>query len=97
MSTIQQALKDVGYKPTAVRLRTLRRAAEREATITLEAFVDGVVERLTKPRKIQVTKAGTHRKARYQGMADFVFCDEETSFAQVQRRLKFFCSGQEVG
>jgi len=59
---MQNALQSVGFQPTPhVRLRTLRRKAEREAK------ADGVIESPIKHRKIQVTKAGSHYRARYAG------------------------------
>lgn len=76
MSGLQQALQEVGYQPTPhVRLRTLRREAEREAKtspITIETFGDGV-EPISKPRKVVVTEQGGYFRARYAGTAVSTF------------------------
>jgi len=69
MGTMQTALTDVGFRP---RLRTLRRAAERER-LALETVVDGVFEPLIKNRKVVVQRAGGYYKARYVGQAACCF------------------------
>ena len=96
---MQEALQQVGYKPTGLRARLLNNARQKEARtpITLESFVDGVFAPLTKPINIVVTKAGTHRKAHYEGQTTFVFCCWDTTFEQIQRRLKFFVGEKKQG
>ena len=44
----------------------------------------------TPPRKIQVQRAGSHCKVRFEGEANFVFCRSETSPSDIRRRLLFF-------
>jgi len=80
MSTMQQALMEVGFQP---RLRTLRRAAERER---LETVVDEVIAPITKPRKIQVQRAGGHYKARWEGESACCFGSTPESATE---RLKY--------
>ena len=89
MSTMQQALIEVGFKP---RLRTLRRAAERER-LTLAPFVDGVTAPITKVRNIQVQKAGTHYRARFEGSASSIFSDNNTP-SNISRKLEYFDGGK---
>ncbi len=84
MSTMQQALSEVGVKP---RLRTLRRAAERER-LRLETVVDEVFEPLIKrPLKVQITRVGGYFKARYEGRA--ICCFGHTPI-EATKNLKFF-------
>jgi hypothetical protein len=85
MGTMQTALTDLGFRP---RLRTLRRAAERER-LALETVVGGVFEPLIKNRKVVVQRAGAFYKVRYEGCADSVFSDGET-IGQHRRQLKYF-------
>lgn len=61
MGAMQAALRDVGFQPTPTR------------TVTLESFIDGLVEPLIKVRTIQVQRAGSHYKARYAGEASCCF------------------------
>lgn len=92
MGTMQQALQDVGYRPTGLRARLLNSAKQKKETprptpITIEALVDGVIDPITKQLKIQVQRAGSHYRARYQGGAVSVF--GETA-KDATHNLKFF-------
>ena len=82
MGNMQQALQEVGYRPTPhVRLRTLRRVAEREAK------ADGVIESPIKHRTIQVTKAGSHYRARYEGSSCCCFGETPEEASKKAERL----------
>jgi hypothetical protein len=87
MSTIQQALQDVGYQPT-IRPRDIRRAQEREdITQALQKFLDGVMAPLIKVRRIQIRQAGSHYKVRYEGQNDCCFVSDPKHAA---KRLSVF-------
>ncbi len=74
MSTMQQALREVGYKPSGVRLRTLRQMTEREqASATLKKTLDEVFAPITRPKKVVISKAGDFVRARYEGRVTYVF------------------------
>jgi len=89
MSTMQECLEQVGYKPTGLRARLLNNAKQKKETLrpvaSLEALVDGVIDPITKPRKVYVQRAGSHYKARYEGEASC--CLGETP-QEASRRLK---------
>ena len=91
MSTIQQAFEQVGFKH--VRLRTLRRAAQRAELIDLSTFVEDVLAPIVKRRKVLVTKAGGFTKARYEGRASFVFGVDERD---ARSRLKTWDSKEQA-
>lgn len=88
---MQQALQSaLQPQPTPhVRLRTLRKAAQRAEVPKLRAVVqqptpitietlfddvlDGAIDQITKPRKVVLTKQGGYVRARYSGEAVSVF------------------------
>jgi hypothetical protein len=83
---LQPVAKVVACKPT--RPRDVRRSQEREqVTLSLEKFIDGLIEPLVKPRKIVISKAGDFYKARYEGRATSVFVYE---LKNAKKNLKFF-------
>jgi hypothetical protein len=79
MRSFQQQLASVGYKPTfqpssstAPREFASVRASNRNISEpkSLEAVLDGLIEPLIKPRKVRrvlITRAGGHYRARYEG------------------------------
>jgi hypothetical protein len=77
MSSLQQALQDVGYSPTLS--RTL--AAITKANIilndvpydTLRALAEEAVANMAKPRKVLFQRAGGLVLARYEGERTYVF------------------------
>jgi hypothetical protein len=71
MSTMQQAFQEVGYKPSGVRLRTLRKLAAKQQTF--ERVIDEVFAPITRNRKVVITKAGGFVRARYEGRRTYVF------------------------
>lgn len=62
MSMLQQALGDVGYKPTPPK-----------TPISFSKAIDGVMETMTRKPRIQVQRAGSCYKARWAGHPDFCF------------------------
>jgi hypothetical protein len=57
---------------------------------SLETILDGVIEPLCKPRKVhrvQLTRAGSHCKARWEGRADCAFGENAI---EANSRLKMF-------
>ena len=91
-----EAVAEVITKPVHTpRARTIRRAAERQATttqvlapITIEAVADGVIEPLIrKPRKVVITKSGGWYRARFQGGAFSTF---GYSRQHAERALRFW-------
>jgi hypothetical protein len=86
MSTLQQALQNVGYKPSLN--REARKNLEREQiTEALHRFLDGVLGPLIKPRNIQIQKIGSHYRARYAGESACCF---GTTSTEATSRLKFW-------
>jgi hypothetical protein len=81
MSTaLHKALANVGYKPT------------KRKQITFEKVIETLIHPITKPRKpqkVEVSRAGTHYKARYAGHATFCFGRTPEEAAQ---RLKLIQS-----
>lgn len=89
---MQQALQEVGYRPTGLRARLLNSAKQKKETprptpITIEAVIDGVIDPITKPLVIQIQRAGSVYRARYRGGAVSVF-GETAKIAT--NNLKFF-------
>jgi hypothetical protein len=76
MSTMLEALQDVGYKPT-IRPSDVRRQQERQATTdALAQALDGVIDPLImNPRRVEVQRAGGFYRARYEGYENSVFGD----------------------
>ena len=85
MSTMQQAFQEVGYKPSSVRLRTLRKLAAKPQTF--EQVIDEVFAPITRNRKVVITKAGGFVRARYEGRRSFVFA---ATRQQAIRNLKYW-------
>lgn len=89
MSTIQEALQDVGYKPPT--RRQMRRhninlfATEERPTI--EKIIDRVIDPITRPLKVQVQRAGGYYRARFEGRQ--ISCFGLTP-EQATKNLKFF-------
>ncbi len=70
MSTMQQALREVGYKP-GTRLRTLRKLEAKQPTF--QKVIDEVFAPITRPKKVVISKAGDFVRARYEGRRTYVF------------------------
>jgi len=91
MSTMQECLEQVGYKPTGLRARLLNNAKQKKETprplASLEALVDGVIDPITKPRRVVVTEQGGYFRARHDGEAVSVF---GTTQKEAINNLKFF-------
>jgi hypothetical protein len=81
MSTLEQALSEIGYQPTMTR-------PKEEPTI--ETVIDGLMEPVTCPLKIVFRKAGGMIKARYGGRKTFVFGYDERHAVS---RLKYWNMG----
>jgi len=65
MSTaLQQALVEVGYKPTRFKPVTFENVIEK---------LFPTIRKRRKQRKIEVSRAGSHYKARYAGHASYCF------------------------
>ena len=93
MSTMQQALQDVGLEPTKTRQTIRRHNMARfgtEEKPTLATIVDAVFAPITKTRKIQVQRAGGFYRARYAGRPTTCFA---LTAEQAIKYLRFFDGG----
>jgi hypothetical protein len=80
MSTMHQALQEVGFQPTR----------RREEKPTIEKMVDKVFEPITRPRKVITGRAGGFVTARYEGRRAFVFASD---IEAARKRLKYWDNG----
>jgi cytidylate kinase len=80
MSTMQQALQEVGFQPTR-RKKDMQRhnlaLIGREEKPTIDKMVDKVFETIARPRKVITSRAGGFVTARYEGRRAFVFGFDE--------------------
>jgi hypothetical protein len=99
MGTIQTALQDVGYKPTKPKqpkptiaalldgaIDQVTRPCRRTIAAELQKLWDHNLEFMPS-RKIQVQRAGSHYRVRYEGERDSCFVEEPHHAA---KRLKVF-------
>ena len=77
-SPIAQQLSSVGFKPTQT------------ITPTIENVIDGLLEPVTRPRKVVITKAGGFVMAGYHGRKTFVISYDA---ADARKRLKTWDGG----
>jgi hypothetical protein len=96
MRTFEQQLVSVGYQPTFQPSHT---TTHREIGATAASYrkvfdeksfenaLDGVIEPLIKVRKVIVTRAGDHYRARYEGQANNTIGNTQ---GEAKSRLKMF-------
>jgi hypothetical protein len=102
MRTFSQQLAAVGFQPTfqpspstPSREFASVRASNRNISEpkSLEAVLDGLIEPLIKPRKVRrvlITRAGGHYRARYEGASDSAFGSNPH---EASGRVKLFGQG----
>lgn len=76
MSTMKQALKQLGYK-----------GQTKQQPASLEKIIDEAIDPITKPVKIQMQRAGSHYRARFEGRAPNCF---GTTPQEAESRLRIF-------
>jgi hypothetical protein len=88
MKTFAQQLATVGFQPSP--MPTHQPSASKRPLITHAVFedaIDGAIAPLIKVRKIQVTRCGSHWRARYEGTSDCAF---GTNPVEATSRVKMF-------